>query len=225
MDTYYNPEDLDKKIYLNELTQIPDFESKIKDETYKQTLPSLDVMQVNLGRLCNLSCKHCHVEAGLGRTEVMSKEVMMACLLVYQEQGFTTIDITGGAPEMNPNFQWFVKESVKICDHVIVRSNLVVLLEEPYQQLLPFYAANKVELVCSLPCYREKDTDRQRGDGVFRKSIAVIQKLNELGYGKDPELVLTLIYNPGGAFFPPDQQSIEKLYKDELGAEYGIVFN
>lgn len=216
---------MNKINYLEELTQIPDFESCIKDEEIKMTLPSLDVMQINLGHLCNLACKHCHVEAGPLRTEIMTKEVMEACLKVFVEQGFKTIDITGGAPEMNPNFQWLVKEAKKICDHVIVRTNLTILLEEKYQHLPEFYAEHKVELACSLPYYRPKDVNRQRGQGVFEDSITVLKILNKLGYGTNPDLVLNLIYNPGGAFLPPEQKAIEKDYKAKLGADYGITFN
>lgn len=208
-----------------ELTEIPPFESKIEDEQIKMTAETMDVLQINVGRLCNLACKHCHVEAGPKRTEVMSRKVMEACLEAYQSQGFQTIDITGGAPEMNPDFRWFVEEAVKICPHVIVRTNLVIMLEEGYQDLPEFYAANQVELVCSLPHYKAKNANRQRGDGVFERSIEVLKKLNAAGYGRVPELVLNMVYNPGGAFFPPAQDAIEHEYKERLGSEYGIVFN
>ena len=150
---------------------------------------------------------------------------MEACLKVYSAWGFETIDITGGAPEMNPDFRWFVEECCRICNHVIVRSNMVILLEEGYTDLPEFYAGNKVELFVSLPHYKAKKTDRQRGDKVFERSIEVLQKLNSLGYGKDPELVLNMVYNPGGAFFPPDQTTMENEYKERLGKDYGIVFN
>ncbi len=216
---------MNKRNYLEELTHLPDFESCIKDESIKKTLDSLDVMQINVGRLCNLACKHCHVDAGPSRTEVMSKEIMQACLNVYEQRGFRTIDITGGAPEMNPNFEWLVEEATKISNHVIVRTNLVIMLEQGYKHLSQFYADHKVEVACSLPYYRAKDADRQRGEGVFQGSIEMLKRLNELGYGKNPQLVLNLVYNPGGAFFPPEQTAMEKEYRAKLGADYGVVFN
>lgn len=214
-----------KNLYLNKLTQIPDFESYITDASFKQTLPDLDVMQINLGRLCNLSCKHCHMEAGPTRTETMSRGIMEACLKVYREQGFKVIDITGGAPEMNQHFEWFVEESVKVSDRVIVRTNLVILRDKKYRHLPQFYADRKIELTCSLPYYQAKDTNRQRGDGVFEKSIQVIKELNNLGYGENPDLILNFVYNPGGAFFPPQERAMEKEYKSKLSTEHGIVFN
>ena len=126
---------------------------------------------------------------------------------------------------MNPNFRWFVEEACKICDHVIVRTNLVVLLEDGYTDLPEFYRDHKIEVFCSLPHYKAKTTDRQRGADVFDRSIEVIKKLNELGYGKEPDLVLNMVYNPAGAFFPPDQTTMENEYKKILGDKYGIVFN
>lgn len=170
---------------LKSLKNIPDFESRITEEEYKYTTDTLDVMQINVGRLCNLSCKHCHMEAGPDRTEVMSREVMEACLAVCREQNVGTIDITGGAPEMNPHFEWLISEAVKICSHVIVRTNLVILKEKKYRHLPEFYADHKVEIVCSLPYYRAKEMDRVRGDGAFSAAIEVIQELNALGYGRD----------------------------------------
>lgn len=210
---------------LKSLKNIPDFKSRITEEEYKYTTDTLDVMQINVGRLCNLSCKHCHMEAGPDRTEVMSREVMEACLAVCREQNVGTIDITGGAPEMNPHFEWLVSEAVKICSHVIVRTNLVILKEKKYRHLPEFYADHKVEIVCSLPYYRAKEMDRVRGDGAFSAAIEVIQELNALGYGRDPRLVLNMVYNPAGAFFPPVQSAMEKEYKAKLGADFGIVFN
>lgn len=207
------------------LTNIPDFESRIKDEEILYTQDHLDVMQINVGRLCNLACKHCHVEAGPKRTEVMSRKVMEACLVVCREQKIPTIDITGGAPEMNPDFEWLVTEACGVCDHVIVRTNLVILKEEKYRHLPKFYADHKVEVVCSLPYYRAKEMDRVRGQGTFDQAIQVIQELNQLGYGKEKDLVLNMVYNPAGAFFPPPQAAMEQEYKVRLMEEYGIVFN
>ncbi|MGN1166525.1 MAG: arsenosugar biosynthesis radical SAM (seleno)protein ArsS [Lachnospiraceae bacterium] len=206
------------------LSQIPEFEECVEDKSLLETA-EMSVLQVNVGRLCNLACKHCHVEAGPNRTEIMEKDVFEACLKVYKEWGFSTIDITGGAPEMNPHFRWFVEEATKICAHVIVRTNLTIMLEEGYEDLPEFYAGHKVNVVCSLPHYKAKNSERQRGTGTFEKSIEVLKKLNALGYGKDPELQLDMVYNPGGAFFPPEQAAIEREYKEHLGQDYGIVFN
>lgn len=210
---------------IKELNVIPAFETRMTNEEYGYTTDRLDVMQINVGRLCNLACKHCHVEAGPNRTEVMSRDVMEACLKVCREQQVGTIDITGGAPEMNPDFEWLAGEACKICDHVIVRTNLVILKEEKYRHLPQFYADHKIEVACSLPYYRAKEMDRVRGSGTFDQAIQVIQELNALGYGKKPDLVLNMVYNPAGAFFPPVQSAMEKEYKARLGEDYGIVFN
>ena len=185
----------------------------------------LDVLQMNIGRKCNLICKHCHVNAGPARTEEMSREVMDACLTFAKEQKIVTIDITGGAPEMNPHLEYLIEESSKICGHVIVRTNLVILLEKEYEHLMEVYARNKVEVVCSLPYYRAPEMDKVRGAGAFDKAIKVIRRLNAMGYGRNPELVLNMVYNPAGAFFPPDQEAMEKEYKQKLLQDFGIEFN
>ncbi|EPY2307883.1 arsenosugar biosynthesis radical SAM (seleno)protein ArsS [Clostridium sporogenes] len=216
---------MNNKNYLEKLDCIPSFESKVTNKDFCKTNKSLIIMQINIGKLCNLTCKHCHVEAGPSRTEIMNLETMKDCLQVFKENNFSILDITGGAPEMNPNFEWLVKEAIKIGAKVIVRSNLVILREEKYKHLLEFYAENKVEVVCSLPYYSAKDADRQRGDGVFNESINILKKLNKLGYGKDESLVLNLVYNPGGAFLPPPQESLELEYKQKLKKEYEITFN
>lgn len=209
---------------LEQLNNIPDFYERLKEEE-KYTSGSLEVMQINVGKLCNLSCKHCHVEAGPGRKEIMERKVMEACLEVCREQKIKTIDITGGAPEMNPDFEWLVKQACEICDHVIVRTNLVILKEGKYSHLMKLYADRHVELVCSLPYYRAKEMNRVRGDGTFETAIEVLKDLNQIGYGNQPELVLNMVYNPAGAFFPPRQEAMEIEYKERLWREYGIVFN
>ena len=209
---------------LNQMEYIPAFESRI-EEHLQYTEDNLDVLQINVGKLCNLSCKHCHVEAGPNRKEIMERDVMEACLRVCREQKVKTVDITGGAPEMNPHFEWFVKEVCKMCSHVIVRSNLVILTEEGYRHLPKFYADHKIEVVCSLPYYQAKVMDRVRGDGSFDRAVKVIQELNALGYGREEDLVLNMVYNPAGAFFPPAQGAMEKEYKVKLLEDYGIVFN
>ncbi|WP_456153402.1 arsenosugar biosynthesis radical SAM (seleno)protein ArsS [Mogibacterium sp.] len=212
-----------KKVF-DELDYIPEFQSRIKDKSVFKT-EDMKVLQINVGRLCNLACKHCHVEAGPGRKEVMNRDVMKACLEVYNNWGFETIDITGGAPEMNPDFRWFVEECVKVCSHVIVRSNLVIMLESGFEDMPEFYAKNKIELFVSLPHYKAKKTNKVRGEGVYERSIEVIKRLNSLGYGTDPELILNMVYNPSGAFFPPNQEMMENEYKKRLYDEFGIQFN
>lgn len=209
---------------LGGLNGVDSFEGRVEGP-FQYTEGSLDVLQINVGRLCNLACKHCHVEAGPNRTEIMGREVMEACLSVCREQQVKTVDITGGAPEMNPDFQWFVEEVCKICSHVIVRTNLVILLEEGYRHLPKFYADHGIEVVCSLPYYRAKEMDRVRGDGSFDAAIMVLKELNGLGYGREEGLVLNMVYNPAGAFFPPAQNAMEKEYKARLLADYGIEFN
>lgn len=209
----------------HELTEIPVFQEMVPDKKYMDTEEHLDVLQMNIGRKCNLLCKHCHVNAGPARTEEMSKEVMDACLTFAKEQNIATIDITGGAPEMNPHLEYLIEESSRICNHVIIRTNLVILLEEEYEQLMEVYAKNKVEIVCSLPYYRAAEMDKVRGEGSFDKAIEVIKHLNAIGYGRNPELVLNMVYNPAGAFFPPDQEAMEKEYKQKLSQDFGIEFN
>ena len=209
----------------HDLTEIPPFQQMIPDKKYMDTEEYLDVLQMNIGRKCNLICKHCHVNAGPVRTEEMSREVMDDCLAFAKEQKIATIDITGGAPEMNPNLEYLIEESSKICNHVIVRTNLVILLDEAYKYLIEVYAKNKVEIVCSLPYYRAAEMDKVRGDGSFDKAIEVLRCLNATGYRKSPELVLNMVYNPAGAFFPPDQELMEKEYKQRLLTDFGIKFN
>ncbi len=211
--------------YLEELKCIPSFVHRIENKDFCKTNESLTTMQINIGKVCNLACKHCHVEAGPNRTESMSLETMKDCLQVFKENNFSVLDITGGAPEMNPHFEWLIEEASSIGCKVIVRSNLVILQEEKYKHLPEFYAKHNVEVVCSLPYYSAKDTNRQRGEGVFEESIVMLQKLNKLGYGKEQHLVLHLVYNPGGAFLPPCQEAMEIEYKQKLQKQYGIVFN
>lgn len=208
---------------LNRMDKIQAFESRV-DPSF-QYAESLDVLQVNVGRLCNLSCRHCHVEAGPDRREIMGREVMKACMEVCREQKVRTVDITGGAPEMNPGFQWFAEEMCKRSRQVMVRSNLVILTEMEYRHLPRFYADHKIEVVCSLPYYRAREMDRVRGEGSFGAAIKVIRELNELGYGREEGLVLNMVYNPAGAYFPPSQAAMEKEYKARLWNDYGIVFD
>ena len=211
--------------YLEKLKNIPSFGAREECLQFCMTYPNLDVMQVNIGKRCNLTCKHCHIEAGPDRVEMMPRSIMEACLLVFEEKQFKTLDITGGAPEMNPDFPWFVKTAAGRGIHTTVRTNLAILREEGYRHFPQFYAQNKVELVASLPYYAGNDTDRQRGKGVFSASIDVIRELNALGYADSPELILNLAYNPGGAFLPPDQNNLAVDYRKELLGQFGVSFN
>ena len=200
------------------------FYLKTDDET-RRTLERLDVMQVNVGRLCNLACRHCHMEASPASTDIMTKETWRHCLDVCAARGFKTIDITGGAPEMNPHLEWALHEARSRGLDIIVRTNLVVMLEEPYAHFAEFFARLGVTLFASLPHYTKKTVDKQRGDAVFEGSITMLRKLNELGYGRDADKVLNLVFNPAGAFLPPDQEALEREYKAKLDADFGIVFN
>ncbi len=184
------------------------------------------VLQVNVGKLCNQTCRHCHVDAGPERREVMARETMAACLDVLARTDIPTLDITGGAPEMNPHFRWLVAEARKLGRHVIDRSNLTILLAPGYDDLPAFLAEHRVEVVASLPCYLPENTDRQRGDGVFDRSITALRRLNALGYGvPDSGLVLTLVFNPIGPALPPPQPGLEAAYRRELAGRYGVVFS
>ena len=183
----------------------------------------LDTLQVNLGYKCNQSCLHCHVNAGPSRTEQMSRETVGAVLAFLEASRLRRLDITGGAPELNPHFRELVVRAREMSVHVIDRCNLTVL-EEPGQEDLPgFLSNNEVEITASLPCYTEELVDRQRGKGVYEKSIRAIRRLNALGYGS--ELVLNLVYNPQGASLPPAQDKLEADYKRILGEIFGIRFN
>lgn len=186
----------------------------------------IKTLQVNIGKICNLSCRHCHVEAGPKATESMSQETMEQCLLAMENNNIPSLDITGGAPELNPHLTWFISRATLARRHVIVRTNLTLLETEEHQDLLEFFAANQVEIVSSLPCYCEENTERQRGRGVFSASIKVLKRLNDLGYGKENSaLRLNLVYNPGGAFLPGPQQDIEADFRRELYRLYSICFN
>lgn len=186
----------------------------------------LEILQVNLGKVCNQTCKHCHVDAGPDRKESMSLEIINSCLHALKFGNIPTLDITGGAPEMNQHFRFLVEEAIKIGVKVMVRCNLTILLAgEKYRDLPEFYAKNKVEVISSLPYFQKRRTDSQRGEGVFEKSIEAIKRLNELGYGKENTgLILNLVYNPAGAFLPGSQQELESQFKREL-EKFGLYFN
>ncbi|GAA5316152.1 MAG: arsenosugar biosynthesis radical SAM protein ArsS [Candidatus Pelagadaptatus aseana] len=185
----------------------------------------LTALQVNLGYLCNLSCTHCHVNAGPKRTELMDKTTIDLVLEFIDRQGIRSLDLTGGAPEMNPHFQYLVAEARKRGCEVIDRCNLTVLLEPGYEGMADFLAQQQVRIVASLPCYEEDNVNQQRGKGVYQASIEALQRLNALGYGRDSELVLDLVYNPGGPFLPPPQEQLQKDYKQQLAQRYDIIFH
>ncbi len=186
----------------------------------------ISVLQVNVGKLCNQTCHHCHVDAGPDRIESMSRETAEQCIAALAATDIPTVDLTGGAPELNPNFRWLVEQARQLNRQVLDRCNLTVLLLPSQQDLAGFLADHQVEIVASLPYYRASQTDAQRGDGVFDKSIEAIRILNRLGYGQDGSgLTLNLVYNPVGAFLPPKQEPTEALFKRELSTRFGIMFN
>lgn len=182
-------------------------------------------LQMNLGKLCNLACHHCHVDAGPKRTEIMSWSCMQQILQWIDQSTIKHADLTGGAPELNPHFKDFCDALIARDINITARCNLTVLFEPGQETTAEFYAQRKIRLVCSLPCYTQDNVDAQRGKGVFDKSIKGLQLLNSLGYGTHPELSLDLVYNPGGAFLPPPQASLEQDYRDMLGREFGITFS
>jgi radical SAM/Cys-rich protein len=186
----------------------------------------ITILQINVGKLCNQTCHHCHVDAGPDRKEVMTRATAGLCLRALAKTEIPNVDITGGAPELNPSFRWLVEEAVALGRHVIDRCNLSVLLLPGQADLANFLAQHRVEVIASLPYYREAQTDAQRGSGVFAKSISALRKLNELGYGRPgSDLVLNLVHNPVGAFLPPRQQAIEAQFRRELERRHGVVFN
>jgi radical SAM/Cys-rich protein len=186
----------------------------------------LDTLQLNLGYLCNLACLHCHVGAGPSRKELMNRETMALALEVAARQAAGTLDLTGGSPEMNPEFRWLVSEARARGLHVMDRLNPTIMLEDGYEWIGAFLASQDVEVIASLPCYSQENVDAQRGSGVFEASITALKELNQLGYGApDSRLVLNLVYNPLGPTLPPPQQALEADYKRMLFEQFGIVFN
>jgi radical SAM/Cys-rich protein len=185
----------------------------------------IQVLQVNVGKLCNQICDHCHVDAGPDRTEMMSAETAGQVIELLRRHPIPVLDLTGGAPELNPQFRRLVQEARALGRRVLDRCNLTVLLIRNQSDLVDFMAEHEVEVVASLPCYSEARTDAQRGDGVFRKSIEALRKLNAAGYGTGDRLKLHLVYNPVGAFLPGDQAALELDYKQELQSRFGVVFD
>ena len=185
----------------------------------------LKSFQINLGYKCNQACLHCHVNASPKRKEMMSLKVIDQILFAINKFKIKTIDLTGGAPELNDHFEYLIIEAKKLGCHVIDRCNLTVLLEPGKNYLFDFFKNNKVEIIASLPCYEESNVDAQRGKSVFKKSIEVLKELNKSGYGYKRDLVINLVYNPQGPVLPPNQQDLENKYKKILKEEHGIIFN
>jgi radical SAM/Cys-rich protein len=187
----------------------------------------ITIFQVNIGRMCNQTCAHCHVDAGPDRKEIMTRETMEECLDVLSKSPIDIVDVTGGAPEMNPAFRWFISQIKALGKHVIVRCNLTIIVaNKKYNDLPDFYREHKVEVVSSLPFYNADRTDRQRGEGVFKGSIQALQMLNRVGYGiNGTGLLLNLVYNPSGAFLPASQSQLAFDFKKELKRNYDIDFN
>ena len=211
----------------HESINVPSFESKLNEIGLDPLKPTdIDIFQINVGKMCNQVCAHCHVDAGPDRKEIMTKETMQHCLDALAGTDISTVDLTGGAPEMNPHFRWFVEELSKLGKHIIVRCNLTIILANPkYNDLPEFFKKHKINVVSSLPYFTAKRTDAQRGEGVFEKSIKALQMLNEVGYGKgDSDLKMDLVYNPAGAFLPGDQGSLESQFKRKL-KDYDIAFD
>jgi radical SAM/Cys-rich protein len=187
---------------------------------------ALATLQLNLGYLCNIRCIHCHVDAGPSRTELMDRATMELALAVTERRAVATLDLTGGSPEMNPDFRWLVATARARGLHVMDRCNPTILEEPGYEWVAPFLAEHTVEVVASLPCYSEANVDEQRGAGVFDASIRALRRLNGLGYGRSGSgLVLNLVYNPNGAFLPPSQAVLEADYKRLLAERFGLVFD
>ena len=209
--------------------ELPLFSERIAHQVKSSLQPKkLEILQMNMGYMCNQVCAHCHVDAGPDRKEMMTRETLEKCLKIIETTSVHTLDLTGGAPEMHPDFRWFVERAAATgIKDFIVRSNLTILrANKKYYDLPEFFKRHNIHVVSSLPFYKKEKTDRQRGDGVFQKSIEAIQKLNAEGYGQpDSGLVLDLVYNPSGAFLPGDQEALERDFKKALKADFDIDFN
>lgn len=223
-----SPEEQVNILSKNGEVSIPTFESKIQKMGMEALKPiGIDVFQINVGKMCNQVCKHCHVDAGPDRKEIMTRETMQQILDAMEGVPVKTVDLTGGAPEMNPDFRWFVEQLSKRSVEIIVRCNLTIILANPkYHDLPEFFKTHKINVVSSLPSFTARRTDAQRGDGVFSKSIEALKMLNEVGYGKEGTgLKLDLVYNPSGAYLPDDQAVLQSEFKTRLRDGYSIEFN
>src|SRR6266403_1455262 len=203
------------------------FAQKLEEHSISLRRGRPEILQVNVGKLCNLTCMHCHVDAGPKRKEIMTRDTIDRIIDWFSHSEIRTIDFTGGAPEMIPDFRYFIERAKRISPprHVIDRCNLTILLDRGYDGLAEFLARHKVEIIASMPCYTPENVNAQRGEGVFEASIKALQLLNSLGYGIDPGLPLHLVYNPNGAFLPAPQEDLEADYKRELREHFGILFN
>ena len=199
------------------------FEGHVAEE-YRFTNDQLHTLQINIGYKCNLACRHCHLECGPNRAEMMSRETLEACLDAYETGGFTSLDITGGAPEMHPDYRWFLGEVNKRGIKPICRTNLCILTEPEYAGFIDLYARYDVTLVASLPSFSARNADKIRGQGVFDASIEALRKLNEAGFGTGKHAIM-LVYNPAGPVLPPAQASLERDYKERLSEDFGVTFD
>ncbi|XOV67347.1 MAG: arsenosugar biosynthesis radical SAM (seleno)protein ArsS [Fluviicola sp.] len=218
----------DKQLKLLHEAGLTPFQEKLSNSDLFPLKPiDLDIFQINMGKMCNQVCKHCHVDAGPDRKEIMTRETMMECLEAIEKSGCSTVDLTGGAPEMNPDFRWFVEQLSAKGKHIIVRCNLTIIVaNKKYYDLPEFYKKHNIEVVSSLPYFSSAKTDAQRGDGVFEQSIRALQMLNAVGYGVEGTgLTLNLVYNPSGAFLPPDQSELSETFHSKLKDRYDVVFN
>lgn len=213
--------------YSPAIEKLPDFSEKLSESGLFPLKPTgIEIFQMNVGYMCNMTCKHCHVDAGPDREEIMTRETFEYCLEAIRGTDIDTVDLTGGAPEMNPHFRWFTEELSAMGKKVIVRSNLTILTTNKFGDLPEFFKKHGVEVTCSLPFYSKSRTDRQRGKGTYDKSVKALKTLNDLGYGKeDSGLILNLVYNPVGAFLPGNQKDIERDFRKELKRKHGIEFN
>jgi radical SAM/Cys-rich protein len=209
--------------------QVPAFEKQLEKINRLPLTPvATSILQINLGKMCNQVCRHCHVDAGPDRKEIMPLKVMQYCIAALKSNpALTTVDLTGGAPEMNPDFRWFVEQVSALGRHIIVRCNLTIIVaNKKYNDLPDFFKTHKVEVVSSLPFYTRDRTDSQRGSGVFEDSIRALKMLNDVGYGREGSgLILNLVYNPAGAFLPASQQLLQQEFKRSLSKDFGIEFN
>lgn len=212
---------------LSRIGDIPSLSAKIRETgKFPLTAKGIDILQINVGRVCNLACRHCHVNAGPGRPESMSKPLLAKCLDILEAFPISTIDITGGSPEMNPHLAWFINEASRLNRRFIVRSNLTLLTEEPYRHFMDVFAENKIEIVTSLPDTLAAKSDRQRGAGAFCKIIAAMRELNLRGYGMPgSDLMIDIVHNPVGAYLPGSQAALEHEYRERLLADHGVHFN
>lgn len=215
---------------LQRLADLPlgaEFEEKLAAAELLPLRPTkIEIFQVNVGKMCNQTCRHCHVDAGPDRQEIMTRETMEQCLAALARTSIPKVDITGGAPEMNPHFEWFVVELKKLGRHVMHRSNLTILETERHGHLIEFFREHRLEVISSLPHYRALGTDAQRGDGVYERSIRALRRLNAAGYGDGRSgLLLDLVTNPVGAYLPGNQPSLEAEWKRELSRNHGVTFD